>query len=346
MGLTPYLEIGGDYREIVPGVFLVELPLPFSLGLINVYLWRLDEGYLLVDCGMETEACLRALARAREGLGLAWSDIRHILLTHIHPDHMGLAPKLRDLTGAQLHVHAADLELLEHITQTDSYNAWQRDFLTAAGVPDSLIALISGSLADVHRSFHRLSPDRLLQGGETFAAPAGGIEVVWTPGHSPGHVCLYEFARRLLLSGDHILEHISPNIGWHPGRDALGEYLASLDLVGEREVDLLLPSHGSPFTGHRAWVRRTHAHHAARCHRIVQALDGRPQTANDLVAALWERDLSPFHYRFAIFEVMAHLEYLRRRGAVLEDVRDGVAWWRRPPASVSSGTGSPGSRNV
>ena len=92
--LTPYLEIGGDYREVVPGIHMLELPLPFSLGIVNVWLVRLESGWLLIDTGMQTEACFDALARALEGLSVEWRDIRHILLTHIHPDHLGLATKL------------------------------------------------------------------------------------------------------------------------------------------------------------------------------------------------------------------------------------------------------------
>src|SRR5215472_17069903 len=98
--MTPYLEIGGDYREVLPGVFILELPLPFSLGVINVYLVRLPDGRMLVDTGMDTEPCFNALDRAREGIGVAWTDIRAILLTHIHPDHIGLARQVGALTRA------------------------------------------------------------------------------------------------------------------------------------------------------------------------------------------------------------------------------------------------------
>src|SRR5580700_2854331 len=105
---------------------MLELPLPFSLGIVNVYLVRLEAGWLLIDTGMQTEACFDALARALEGLSVEWRDIRHILLTHIHPDHMGLASRLIAVTGATLDLHRADDELLAHVTNTALHRDWQR----------------------------------------------------------------------------------------------------------------------------------------------------------------------------------------------------------------------------
>jgi glyoxylase-like metal-dependent hydrolase (beta-lactamase superfamily II) len=325
--LTPYLEIGGDYREVAPGIHMLELPLPFSLGIVNVWLVRLESGWLLIDTGMRTDVCFDALARALEGLSVDWRDIRRILLTHIHPDHIGLASKLIALTGAPLDLHKADNELLVHVTNTDLHRDWQQEILTTAGVSPEMRALVHASMFEIQQSFERLTPARLLSGGETIATAHGALKVLWTPGHSPGHVCLYDRERRVLISGDHILQHISPNIGWQPGRDALGEFLSSLDRIAALDVDLILPSHGAPFTGHREWVRKTHAHHAERCARIVTLLDGGATTAHQIAEKLWDRRLSPFHYRFAIFEVLAHLEYLERRGVVCADRSGGVHRW-------------------
>ena len=325
--MTPYLEIGGDYREVLPGVHLVELPLPFSLGLVNVYLVRLADGWMLVDCGMETEACFHALDRAREGLGIAWGDIHRILLSHIHIDHMGLARKLLRLTGARLWLHIADARLLGEISESPRFQVWQRDVLTAAGVSPANIISIEGGMFVMRESFRRLDPDVPLSGAESIDTAHSALEVIWTPGHSPGHICLYDRARKALLSGDHVLEHISPNIGWQPDHDALGEFLLSLDRIGELEVDLILPSHGAPFTGHRAWVERTRAHHTDRCNRILALLEGGARTAHDLTEGLWNRPLSPLHYRFAIFEVLAHLDYLSRRERVRSVRDDQVTQW-------------------
>src|SRR5579864_2258336 len=98
-----------EFREVYPGVLKLALPLPFELESVNVYLVALDEGWMLIDCGMETEPAFEALRSAMEQRGIAWREIRHILLTHMHPDHIGMSRKLLELTGAQLSMHEVEL---------------------------------------------------------------------------------------------------------------------------------------------------------------------------------------------------------------------------------------------
>ncbi|MEX2262025.1 MAG: MBL fold metallo-hydrolase [Bryobacteraceae bacterium] len=325
--VTPYLEIGGYYREVFPNVHQVELPLPFSLGIVNVYLVRLERGWLLIDCGMETEQCLAALSRACEGLGVNWTDIRQILVTHAHPDHSGLAPRLLQKTGARLMMHGHDVNLLYSMASGQGADM-NRNVLGRAGTPPALREQVAAVFREIQQGFRVVNPDEFLADGESIPTTLGPLDVFWTPGHSPGHVCLYAREKRLLFSGDHLLEHITPNIGWQPERDALGDFLNSLERMKDMEIDLILPAHGGPFAGHRDLIRKTIGHHHERCAAILASLAGTPSRAHDLVAQLWKRPLSPFHYRFAIYEVLAHLEHMQRRGMVSASPNGGspVMW--------------------
>jgi glyoxylase-like metal-dependent hydrolase (beta-lactamase superfamily II) len=132
----------------------------------------------------------------------------------------------------------------------------------------------------------------------------------------------------VLFAGDQMLEQISPNIGWLPDRDTLREFLDSLRELERLDVELILPSHGAPFSGHREWIHKTIAHHAERCARILALLDGASRSAAEVVNEIWERTLIPFHYRFAVFEVLAHLEYLERQGKVARISGDQIVRWR------------------
>jgi glyoxylase-like metal-dependent hydrolase (beta-lactamase superfamily II) len=163
----------------------------------------------------------------------------------------------------------------------------------------------------------------VLEGGETIEAGEETYEVIWTPGHSPGHICLYGRNRKLLFSGDHILTDITPNISWQPGRDTLDDFLASLRKLEPYDIDLILPSHGEPFDGHREWIADTVRHHDERSNAIAALLDERPQTAHELVAGIWTGRFGPFHHYFAVFEILAHLEHMRRNGKV---EADGELW--------------------
>jgi glyoxylase-like metal-dependent hydrolase (beta-lactamase superfamily II) len=231
------------------------------------------------------------------------------------------------LTGARLMLHHAEVRLLEEVTEMETFRPQHHKILVEAGVPAEMISLMEGSLADIQQSFYRLDPDVALAGGETVDTSMGPLQVIWTPGHSPGHVCLFQAARRVLFSGDHMLEHISPNIGWHSDHDALGEYLSSLDRIAALEADLILPSHGAPFRGHREWAAKTRAHHAERCDVLLRALNGQPKTAAELIPSVWKRPLSPFHYRFALFEALAHLEHMLRTGRLRQLEESGVILW-------------------
>jgi glyoxylase-like metal-dependent hydrolase (beta-lactamase superfamily II) len=315
------------FREVYPQVLKLTLPLPFELESVNVYLVALDDGYLLIDCGMETKPAFETLEGAMAERGIAWTAIRRIFLTHMHPDHMGMSRRLLELTGATLSMHEAEARHLRMVATAERRFPWLDLAYTQAGVPTALGAKMDAHFLEVRKNFHNLSPDVLFVGGEEIPTAIGPLEVLWTSGHSPGHACLYSRERKILFSGDQILENITPNIAWHPGRDMLGEFLESLERLAVLEVDLILPSHGEPFSGHRAWIEQTKTHHRDRCDEILALVKQSPRSAQVLVGEMWRRSLSPINHHFAIFEVLAHLEHMQRQGRIRNHDENGVLAW-------------------
>jgi glyoxylase-like metal-dependent hydrolase (beta-lactamase superfamily II) len=302
------------HRELIPGVHRIELPLPFELEAINLYLVRLDDGYLLIDCGMDTPQSFAALEAGIQERGIAWSGIRIIVLTHMHPDHIGLSRRVRALSGATVLMHETEAEHLDSLEDESRHLPYLHAAYTRGGVPFEMQSRMDRHFAFLRASLHDVTPDRFLRDGEQIASAIGPLEVVCTPGHSPGHICLYSAECKVLFAGDHILNKITPNISWHPGSDALGDYLESLERVGVLDIEHIYPAHGEPFSGHREWIRATAAHHARRCDEIAAAVADGATTAHEIVGRLWTRPLEPIHHHFAVFEVLAHLEYMQRQG--------------------------------
>ncbi|MBL0161118.1 MAG: MBL fold metallo-hydrolase [Bryobacterales bacterium] len=304
MALTPELFDGGIWR--------IPLPMPFGPPFINVYLLPCPGGWMLIDTGLDNRNSADALAEAMAGFGVEPSQLRHIVLTHLHADHCARASHLRDLSGATVWMHPADAAFLLQLKSTTApYDALDEAMRTA-GTPDDTRIQVRASYEKLIQLFPMLSPDALLEDGVILESWIGPLQVLWTPGHSPGHCCLYAPERKVLFAGDHVIDDITPHIGWLPGQDTLGQYLGTLDRLDQLDVELILSSHGQPFTGLREWTRRVRDHHAGRTAELLQHQQDGVIMADDLVRRLWPRELRPLDYQLALTEVLAHLEHARR----------------------------------
>ena len=176
------------------------------------------------------------------------------------------------------------------------------------------------------------TPDILMEDGDTPEVPGWELTAIWTPGHSPGHLCFYEARHELMLSGDHVLPRITPNISFHPqaGPDPLGDFLTSLDKVGAYRASEVLPAHEWRFADLPARVAELKAHHQARFEEVLAAIRQGTTTAWGVASHMtWNRpwdQIQGFMRRAAVGEALAHLLYLQRMGVVAEDVGEPSQW--------------------
>jgi len=313
-------------EQVRPDLWSVPVPIPDSpLRYTLTYLIAAGSGLLVVDPGWNTEAGWQALAEGLKAAGALPADVTGIVVTHMHLDHHGLSARLREASGAWIAMHPAELRTLAALRPR---NAGPRRadlaWLARCGVPDDAapgLAVTDDALAAVRAM---AMPDMLLEHGDLVPLPGRRVRAVWTPGHTPGHLCLHEESDGLLLTGDHVLPRISPNIGLQPdaAEPPLAAYLRSLELIAAYDRAEALPAHEYRFHGLADRVRMLLAHHERRCDEVIAILArGGPATAWQVTRQLsWSRGWSSvtgFMRRAALAEAGAHLRHLVDRGTVV-----------------------------
>lgn len=322
--------------EIVPGVHWIKLPIfmdDSSLTHINAYLISGDNGYLLVDAGWNTDSSFATLHNYLVKNDLGFEDIAQIIVTHAHPDHFGMAGRVARLSGATVAMHPMEQALIEpRYVHMDELLNETDEMLTANGTPyDEMTRLRDASKGlEQYVSIHQ--PERLLREGDSVTTGEFTFRVMWTPGHSSGHICLYEASRRFLISGDHILPTITPNVSVNPQsiENPLGRYLSSLAEIRKLAIDFVLPGHDQPFNDCKKRIDELARHHEWRNAEILATMDEGPVTAYEAASRVsWGNsstfeDLPYFHRRMAVFETLAHLEMMAAEGRLDRFPRQGL----------------------
>ncbi len=312
-------------EKVRPGLWSVPVPIPDNpLRYVLVYVLELDNGVALVDAGWNTDEAWKALNDGIDEAGGTMADVEAVIVTHIHPDHFGLAGRVREASGAWVGLHPADAALLRgRYVETDDLVARMSDLLAVAGVPADKQPDLAHASMDLRSRVSMAEPDVLLEDGDPVDLAGWDLRTIWTPGHSPGHICFYSDDRQLLLSGDHVLPRITPNIAYHSQQHAnpLGDYLESLDRLRVLDPEEVLPAHEYRFADLAARLDELEGHHAERLAAIEAALEKTPGISCwDLTLSLsWSRpweEIPAFMQRAANGETLAHLVLLEVRGRV------------------------------
>ncbi|WP_448623591.1 MBL fold metallo-hydrolase [Geodermatophilus sp. URMC 64] len=316
-------------ERLAADLWSVPVPIPHGgLRYVSVYVLGLDGGGLgLVDTGWGSDAAWTALTAGLSEIGGSVADVRGVLVTHLHFDHLGLAGRVRETSGAWVAMHPADAGIIGSPVHRDpeASVAAEVAFLVSLGADPGEAAEDVGPPAH-HAPFSGMArPDRLLEDGDLADLPGWRMRAVHTPGHTPGHLCFAEERTGLLFSGDHVLPRISPNISTtHDGlADPLRDYLTSLAGIAERgEPAEVLPAHEWRFRGLAERTGQLAAHHEHRLAELLAAVRAHPgSTPWQLAAHLtWSRPWEQYERRmriFAVTETDAHLRLLASRGQVV-----------------------------
>jgi len=327
--------------EIIPGIYQLKVPIPDNpLENTNVYLIRGDDGHVLIDAGWNDDAALQSLQNQLSDIGVEFRDISRILITHAHHDHYGLAGRIRDLSGATIALHEQDRRFLN--PQYASFNEYLdgiERWFRGNGVPEHELPA-SRMFATMRRTAASVLPDVTLNDGDIISVGDFNLQVIWTPGHSPGHVCFYEPERKLLFAGDHVLSVITPNISLQPlaRNNPLADFVNSLKKVRPLEISLAMPAHEQLIEDLPGRIDVIIRHHEVRNQEILAAVKDEPMTAFNISGYItWMPDFGGVHFdnlavndrRMAITETLAHLEAMRVGGRIIRTDRNDMVFYHR-----------------
>jgi glyoxylase-like metal-dependent hydrolase (beta-lactamase superfamily II) len=311
-------------EEIFANLYKIEIPLARSpLKALNSYVIKNAERNLIIDTGWNQEECMHAMQTGLKELGV---EIRKtdFFITHLHADHFGLLSSLTT-ESSTIYFNRPDADRFKSGPRWDDF----ANFAGLNGVPENELQAISQShpglkfRAEEGLAFHTLREgDEISVGNYIFRC-------VETPGHTLGHMCLYEPNKKIFVAGDHILDDITPNIQlWDDKWNPLREYLASLDKVYELDIELVLPGHRGIIKNCKERIQELKHHHQKRLNEIISILGERSKTAFqvasqmswDIICDSW--DLFPVSQKwFATGEAIAHLKYLREKGIIRREMQ-------------------------
>lgn len=324
-----------ETRQVKEDIWKIPMPIPFPLRDVNVYaLLGKNGSWALVDAGMGTPDARAAFTAGLSKAGLELDKLEAILLTHHHPDHVGLSAEFSVPRQLPVYMHPIDADSVQVIwsgTMPKRFDAVSR-FFQQHGLPATQLWYTQVDQEQMRHIINVPPRDAMttVEDGDYVELVGERYRVIWTPGHADGHIALFRERDGVFLAGDHVLPRITPNIGLYSRKDRpnpLGDYINSLKKVAPLPATIVLPGHGEPFIDLAGRTAEIITHHEQREMQILTLLEERPQNAAQLADQLFKhRQLkSDEARRMAVAEVLSHLEYLRYKGLVEQHpTNDGI----------------------
>ncbi|MGO9607037.1 MAG: MBL fold metallo-hydrolase [Candidatus Binataceae bacterium] len=304
--------------EVRPGIYEIFLPLPMRPTIINVYLIDCGGAWALIDTGMNSPESIQTLEEAFAQVGIKIEDLDTLIATHHHIDHFGASGTIRFRSHAKTYVHPLELERANRMVmfgQTGHADRPEsRAFFKSHGFPieDFSPAGMRPSWMGTALYNPATEPDHPIKDGDIIKVGNRELEVIWTPGHSPGHNVIYLRKEKIMIVGDHLLPKITPHVGIYPDNpegNPLGDFIESQLKVQRFDADYILPAHGGVYNDHRHRANQIIEHHRYREAEMLDLVKQKPKTAFEVAQQVFGGEERPiFHVMAATFETLAHLQ--------------------------------------
>lgn len=329
--------------DLGDGIHQVMVPFPSPLKHTLVYAMESANGLVLVDAGWDADAAWDGLKAGVESIGYSMADIEGVVLTHFHPDHTGLVGRVREASGAWIGMHESDYRWFDMMS-SERGPAWMDDHLSnlaLAGAPSVDLGTYEEFGPGRAPVGPESRPDRILADNEVIALGGRELRTVWTPGHTPGHVCFHLEQAKTMFTGDHVLEKTTPHVGAfvYPldEQDPLADFMASLRKVQGMDLVRGLGAHGTPIADVAARTAGLIEHHEERLESLYRDFGEDQLTVWEVAERMrWYRpwdELPPLGKQMALSEGAAHLRHLVSRGQVAQVPRTEPARFARVPVA-------------
>lgn len=311
----------------IKGIYQIRIDVPFAVKYVCLYLFKINGKNILIDSGLNMGNWKKKLFSAFEELSISVQDIDYCIITHMHIDHIGLIRLLKQKNpDLKILMHDITHEILKWETNNDNLNELNQE---ARGLANQLInygiSIKQGDkIVQLFTFWSKIlqyqEPDVIVHDGDLIM---DRLEIIWTPGHSFGHICIFDKKRKYLFSGDHILSRITPHIGNfiiptnmaenYKNQDfnnILKHYLSSLEKIDELEPKIIFPAHQEIIYNPHERIVEIKKHHKNRLKEISSVIKDNPLTPYRISQIHFGEDLDEMNSYMALNEVLGHLFYL------------------------------------
>ena len=326
--------------EIEPGLWQLRMPLPWdTISSVNAFAIARDDGIMLVDCGSAGDPTYwDAMVRSMAAAGYSVSDVRLLVATHTHSDHVGPAARVIEESGCRFLMHEASAHFYDAMRESERIEAARRGRAAREGVPDERLDDFGDVREETEGVLEPVEPDGHLVDGMRLPSTLGDWEVVETPGHAPSHVCLVQRERGLAIVGDLVSRNFAPYLDYGYSPDPVAELLASYDRVGAIDgIRVGLPGHGRPLDDLTGAIETYRSGIHGRIEDARGAVSVGPAGAYEMTRRMFGEPTSSQTAVWLMTEVLCYLKHLRDAGAVVRDENArGAYTYRLAPAQRGS----------